>query len=384
MKHKKLFIALTCVLSFFAVIFIFLSIWFWGDRYADLDNNFRKEFSIAGLNDGAVPQGMGTCSVKVDNTAEQYFFTSAYMSDGSASRIYVTGADNGYIGYVTMKNADGSDYKGHCGGLATNGDYLWITGEGTVYVAKNTGDTTVTQDIVTRARESGSILFTATFAANCGADFCYYFRNPSSTSLTTDRLYIGEFYRKGDYGEAHHRATTQNGYDNHAFMYEYAVSDSGDYGLSLLTNNDGALNKEVPKIQKVFSIPEKIRGAAFSGRTNNGATDGILLLSQSYSLADSHVYSFDWNKVNSYSEPKPVKYEGITNNGADYYESLNVFFADLNDKNMLINDCTLPSVSEGMCTVNNRVYVLFGSGSKKYSFFVRERMKHVYSFIPRK
>ncbi|MDE7306761.1 MAG: hypothetical protein K2N33_05160, partial [Clostridia bacterium] len=364
-------------------------IWFLVDRFADLDNNFRREFKFEGLKDGAVPQGMGTCSVKVNNiTAEQYFFTSAYMANGSASRIYVTGADSGYIGYVTLKNEDGSDYTGHCGGLATNGDYLWITGEDTVYVSKNTGDTTVTQDIVTRAKENGSIQFTATFAANCGADFCYYFRNPSSSALTTDRLYIGEFYRKGTYDEAHHYATTQKGYENHAFMYEYTVSNSGEYGLQCLSGD--TLNVKVPKIQKVFSIPEKIQGAAFSGRTNNGATDGILLLSQSYSLADSHVYSFDWKALSSYSNTyqnvcgTQFKYEGVTTNGADYYENPNVFFADLNNKEMLINDYTLPSMSEGMCTVGNRVYVLFESGCKKYSLFVRERMKYVYSIIPRK
>ncbi|MDE6597354.1 MAG: hypothetical protein K2K60_01780, partial [Clostridia bacterium] len=379
MKHKKLFIALTCVLSFFAAIFIFLTIWFWGDRYADLNNNFRKEFSIEGLKDGAVPQGMGNCEVKIDNATEQYFFTSAYMKNGSASRIYVTGADSGYIGYVTMKNVDGSDYKGHCGGLATNGDYLWVTGEDNVYVTKNTGDTTVTQDIVTRAKESGSIQFTASFAANCGADFCYYFATKSSK---TGRLYIGEFYRKGTYDKAHHRATTKNGYENHAYMYEYNVTNSGDYGLTLLSGDK--LNKYVPKIQNVISIPEKIQGAAFSGRTTNGASNGTLLLSQSYSLANSHIYSFNWNKVNAYHEITTLKYDGITKNNADYYEDANMFFADLNDKDMLINDYSLPSMSEGMCTVNNRVYVLFESGCKKYSLFVREKMKNVYSFIPRK
>ncbi len=383
MKRKKLFITLTCVLSFIAVISIFLAVWFLGDDYDDLDDSFRKEFSIEGLDDDAVPQGMGNCYVKLgDKAAEQYFFISAYMADGSASRIYVTGTNSGYVGFVTMKKEDGSDYTGHCGGLATNGNYLWITGENTVYVTKNTGDTTVTQDIVTRAKEGGSIQFTASFAANCGADFCYYFDNPSSTSASLDRLYVGEFYRKGSYDKARHRLTTQNGYENHAFMYEYNVTNSGKYGLTLLGESN--LNEKVPKIQKVISIPEKIQGVAFSGRTNSGATDGILLLSQSYSLPDSHIYSFDWNKVNAYHEVKTLKYEGITKNGAEYHAEMNVFFADMNDKDMLINDYTLPSMSEGLCTIGNRVYVLFESGCKKYRLFVRERIKYVYSVTPKK
>ena len=40
-------------------------------------------------------------------------------------------------------------------------------------------------------------------------------------------------------------------------------------------------------------------------------------------------------------------------------------------------------MSEGMCVINDRVYVLFESGANKYKTFVREVLNHVYSFIPR-
>ena len=47
-------------------------------------------------------------------------FVLYFSTDGSPSRIYVTGGDTGYVGYVTMKNTDGTDYTGHCGGIAAN------------------------------------------------------------------------------------------------------------------------------------------------------------------------------------------------------------------------------------------------------------------------
>ena len=50
----------------------------------------------------------------------------------------------------------------------------------------------------------------------------------------------------------------------------------------------------------------------------------------------------------------------------------------------MLNDYSIPSMSEGLCTLEGRVYVLFESGAKKYSPFVRQVLKNVYSFIPRK
>ena len=59
---------------------------------------------------------------------------------------------------------------------------------------------------------------------------------------------------------------------------------------------------------------------------------------------------------------------------------------------MFINDYSVPSMSEGMCVPTpatssngavNRVFVLFESACKKYKYFVRQKVKSVYSFIPK-
>ena len=75
------------------------------DRNTDIGNykdfkKFNKEFAIEGLDDGAVPQGITAYYSNykaIDETgkevtrSQQYFLISAYMYDGSPSRIYVTG-----------------------------------------------------------------------------------------------------------------------------------------------------------------------------------------------------------------------------------------------------------------------------------------------------
>lgn len=397
MKHKRLIIPLTAICSVIVMLAVFLMVWFFGDRYGDFDDNFTAEFSIPGLEDGAVPQGMGNCSAEyVEESvgtpvkkSQQYFFITAYMVDGSPSRIYVTGEDTGYVGYVTMKNVDGSDYTGHCGGIATNGSYLWVTGESTVYVARSSSSDygNVAAELIAKAGlASGdgkkSVKFTSSFKANCGADFCYYYDNPDYTSVSYDRLYVGEFYRKGNWDtDESHRITTPNGYENTALVYEYNVSTAEPYGLVALSDSNLLNESKVPKIQKAVSIPEKIQGFARVG--------GAFALSQSYGLANSHVYVYDWKKTidnansKNFSElsGKNFPYEGITTTSGTPYtvKDMRVYFADCKNGELLLKDYEIPSMSEGLCTVGNKVYVLFESAGKKYRTFVRERVKNVYS-----
>lgn len=442
MKHKKLFVALTSVFSVIVFLTVLLMIWFFGDSYKDF-NSFNKEFEIPGLADGACPQGLGTCKAnyEVEENGEKvvktqnYYFVSAYMTDGSPSRIYVTGEETGYTGYVTMKNTDGTDYFGHCGGIAINNSAtgavssastakqytLWVTSDKQVYVAKpstaySDAKKTIAQEIVekaagiplpvkegeTPAAVEKSITFTTSFNANCRASFCFYYDNPDSTSVGSDRLYVGEFYRDGNYEtDKKHWLTTPTGYQNTAFMYEYNVSASTDYGLYLLSDTAGT---PAPEIKKIFSLPEKIQGAAFTGRTGTGTNStSHLILSQSYGLANSHLLSFSFEKVMATTNRalyrnatgESFAYEGVMKKAGsssvpyvDGSSSLYVYYVDKTDNEMLVKDYSIPCMSEGMCVPTDKtpayeVYVLFESASKKYKTFVRQQLKNVYMFRPK-
>lgn len=417
MKHKKLFIALTAILSVIITLAIFLTIWFWGDSYSgdgDFDgfDSFRKEIKIEGLDDGACPQGIAnlkaTYTLKDDEgnpvldengkektAKQQYFFISAYFKN-APSRIYVTGETTGYIGYVTLKNVDGSDYTGHCGGIATNGYTLWVVSDDTVFVArgKTTSSDNIAYDLIKAAENNGEIQFTQSFAANCNASFCYFYNADGDWTNSTyynDRLYVGEFYRGGNYPTAErHHITTQNGDKNTAFVYEYSISTtSSEYGLQTL--DDKTVDKTVPKINAIYSVTDEIQGIA--------RAEGGLILSSSYSLKNSTLYFHKWSDITASSnrtQYKDIKYindkgEEKTYGGFEYsgvkflsgapYRDTNLYVYYVDSSN-LENKYSIPAMSEGLCNVGSRVYVLFESGAKKYRPFVRQVLDNVYSFIP--
>ena len=338
MKHKKLFVSLTALFTVLVFFGVFAMMWFLGDDYKNFES-FKEEFEIPGLKDGAVPQGIGSCeaeyyvyNAEVDKTEalrQQYYFISAYMADGSPSRIYVTGEKTGYVGYVTLKKEDGGDFYGHCGGIAINNQpgtssysakyyTLWVTGESMVYCAKSSEEfqeagKSIAQEIVEKAETNGSVQFTASFKANCNASFCFYYDDPTSTGTSSShKLYVGEFYRKGNYEtDKLHWMITPNGYQNTAVMYEYSGDSTSKYGLQLINKKDGdglAEEDRVPRVQKIFSLPEQIQGVAFSGKKTGSSNDGILVLSQSYGLKNSHLLCFDYNKI--YNSRK--RYNDIT------------------------------------------------------------------------
>lgn len=433
MKNKKLFISLTAVAAAFVFFGIFLLIWYVGDHYNDF-RRFKQEFAIEGLDEGAVPQGLATHYADyvdgVDTNGrpitkrQQYFLQSAYMTDGSPSRIYVTASVTGYVGYVTMVNLDGTPHVGHVGGIATNGARLWVGYDDNVLVVKASEEyknENILREIIDKASKNNdledseklTIQVTASFKANCNAAFLYYYDDSRYTGTTYDRLYVGEFYRKGNYEtEKGHHVKTPSEYKNYAFMYEYNVDGNNSqnpYGLTRLVSNsedDKTITEEnnVPKIQKIFSLPEKIQGIALSGRTGYSTNDGLLVLSQSYGLSNSHLLCFDWGKINQstnrtqytklfdYSFTYKDVYIKVGDKQSPYSDnSLYVYYVDKRSKDTLVKDYSVPSMSEGMCVVtpygsNNvastRVYVLFESGCKKYNLFTRESIKHVYSFIP--
>lgn len=486
MKHKTLFISLTAIFTALLFIGIFIGVWFLGDTYPDF-KDAKQEFEIPGLDESAVPQGISSCyanysvteiekqtekdengnpkkdengnditkDVEVTKTKMQaYFFISAYMQDGSPSRIYVVGEDTGYVGYVTLKDESGNPFTGHVGGIAINNytnqtgtaysnkEYskyftLWITSDRYVYVAKSNADYAakckgIAQEIVEKAARikldippeldaegnpiekeyDFSIKFTKSFNANCRASFCYYYDDPkysgSWSNITYDRLYIGEFYNGDKYQtDSSHKVTTNAGYKNTAFVYEFNVSYSTEFGLTTIstsTDSDPVKSEDtVPKIIKIFSLPEKIQGMAFSGRDSSGKSNGTLVLSQSYGLANSKLLCFDYKKVvdnknrklfTDLNEKVSFKYEGVKRtSGTDYTDpQLYVYYLDKNNPEMFINELSIPSMSEGMCNLTplnlnsgdengrTKFYVLFESASKKYSLFVREKLSQVYSF----
>lgn len=456
MKGKKILIAATVIFSVVIFFATFLLIWFCGDKYPDF-STFRAEVEIPGFKEGAAPQGLAiyrfntlqytiedqevttgegddktTTIQKVEKmtylpTSEDYYFISAYFDNGNASRIYVVGKTSGYVGYVSL-SYEGKPFMGHVGGVATNGYTLWVSsdgedGKGYVFCAKasskdygnsaasihTVGNGNVAAEIIQKAHTNGSIEFSSKFSANGNASFLYYHHADGVTQVSSsDKLYVGEFYRPKKYetDKTHHVKMPDGVTENHAFMYEYNVStsttsayDSFKYGLSTSSTN---VKEPFPKIQRIFSIPDQVQGAAITNNTASG--NGMIVFSTSYGLPNSELLVYDFPTVIKTGNYKSISftYDDVIRSGAaggNYYENLNLYYVYGNEKSTdtltdaegktttiypsYIKTYSVPCMSEGLAIGSDgRINVLFESASKKYRTFVRQQTKEVYSFAP--
>lgn len=87
-------------------------------------SNYQSTFTIPGNKNGYVPQGMAYA--KERNVVLQ----TSYNAKGKVSMLYVTDLKtNKLIKELKLKDFDGKDNNLHVGGIATNGNNVWITSD---------------------------------------------------------------------------------------------------------------------------------------------------------------------------------------------------------------------------------------------------------------
>ena len=172
------------------------------------------------------------------------------------------------------------------------------------------------------------------FAAGLNAAFCQY---------DGDLLYVGEFYRPGNYEtpESHHLQTS-DGSMNHAVVYAYEVDGEG---------------APAPTPKFALSVCDQVQGIA--------VYEGGIALSCSYGLADSAI------RV----------YENVTGTETDKTFDVGGVAVPLYvlDGSVLRGTLTAPCMSEEIAVRGGRLYILFESKANKYKLFTRVRMSHVQS-----
>lgn len=320
-KSKR--IVTIIVASLFSLLSIFMLFWYFGGSYNTFFDRATKEFSIQGLSEGFTPQGI----TYDPNT--KYFLSCGYMKDGSASRIYVT-KSNRNVKYFTLKFND-EDYTGHAGGITTNGKDVWISGEGKVFRFKFS-------DIIS-VENKCAISIVDFFETKNGADF-----------ITTDDefLWVGEFHREKNYNtNTSHHIETSNGKTNKALSFKYAINENGAGGISSLTP------------VSALSTTSLVQGMAI---VNNK-----IVLSTSYSLADSHLYVY--NNITKDTAEKSFQYDDDT--------IIPLYVLEDDD---IIEDIIAPCMSEEIVYAKDKIYVTFESACKKYGAFTRNPLRNVYSF----
>lgn len=204
-----------------------------------------------GLNEGFVPQG-----IAVSDT-EDLILTSGYMTDKSASRIYITNSksESRYISLI--KN--GESFTGHVGGIALSGEDVYLsTGKRVYKLALN--------DVLNASKE---IEVGNGFKVNNSASYIF---------ADDFNIYVGEFHDGGKY-QTNHEVDTNDG------KY-YAI-------CSVYDKND--LSKPV----KIYSIRNNVQGFCIT-------KNGTVVLSTSMGITSSKYYIYESEKIKQSGE-----YDGI-------------------------------------------------------------------------
>lgn len=290
----------------------------------------QKEYKIAGLSEGFVPQGLAYSAER------ELYLQCGYMADGTgASRIYLVDAKEQTQKCVLLQTEDGAAYSGHTGGLAISGDTVWLANDGE---GEDNCVWVFSLEALCNAEDGGSVTVQTRFYPECRAAYCY---------ADSEYLWVGEFYRDPNYlTEENHTMTTADG-EHHAFICAYPLDSQSGLGIA----------SETPQL--ILSVTGLAQGFA---RTEKGA----LVLSTSYGLANSHLYI----------------YENVLEREADAVFSVNdtevpVWYLDTS---VLTETVTLPPMSEDLQYVDGRVAIMYESASAKYIFGRLMRGSYVYGY----
>ncbi len=316
-KPIKILLRVLCIIL--AAVLVFLLCFHFGEkiRYRSFYKNAEVMFKTPGTGDGFVQQGL--C---YDDDSDLYI-VCGYMGKG-ASRVYTVDKD-GKSRFCELKDSKGADYCGHTGGVARFGDYIYITGDDGL-------DVFSFADIRDKS-EAGLI-----GSFKTGSDPAYCHREG-------DLLYVGSFYREGNYETpAHERITTPAGDRNTSVVYIFSLNTEADLGI------DG-------KPVSALSTPGLVQGMCFDAK-------GRAVLSTSYGLAASHLYVYDLAKADEGTLEVDGKKLGIR-----YLDSKS-----------LVETVEAPPMSEEIILKDGRIVIMTESASNKYIFGKITSGRRVYGY----
>lgn len=317
---KIIFRIFAAILGLFLLVILGLNV-FYRINYYEFYRTANKEFRIPGLAAGFTPQGL-----TVDD--EGTFLTCGYMKDGSASRIYVINDQNTYVRLV---NEDGTEDLNHAGGLAVYGDYLYLTNGDSINVYRYA-------DIL-NSENGGRVTPVYGFNIDLESAFIH---------IENNKLYVGEFYREGNYPTAaSHHVTTDSGDRNDAILAVFPLPEDTEYGIK----------SELPEC--IYSIRGLAQGICFT-------ESGRLCLSTSYGVASSKIFI--------YEDPAVGEADGMFETGG---AQVPLYYLD---SSHLQDTVKLFPMTEELVRYGSRIYIMDESACSKYIFGKFTGNSFVYSF----
>ncbi|MDE7405554.1 MAG: hypothetical protein K2M89_01605 [Clostridiales bacterium] len=306
-------IVLATIVGLFLLLYLIL--FFIGlGKYGDARDIRKYVCVVPEINSGWAPQGI------------------AYAGDGNYIQTGYDG-DNNVVVYfgkgesfkrIVAVDDKGKTAKGHAGGVACTKD--------SVYLANDYSLLRLELSAIKSAKAGGKVKVAQTIPVDNRAAYCY---------SDNDYLYVGEFYRAGNYEtDKAHYYTTPSGEKNKAIVSCYKLDENG------LICEDGVQ----PYPEYCISITGLVQGFAIK--------DGTAVLSRSYGLVDSELQYHTLPKDGGAQITVSFK-----KNEAAQKMQVPLYYLDGKTK---FKTLTLPSFSEDITIVNDRVVVTNEASANKY------------------
>ncbi len=312
------------------LLVLFLTAWWFGFSYPYFDSVAAEGKYIPGTSSGLSPQGL--CILPAGSPYR--FAMSGYVANGP-SRVYLIPEDDVAANvkkvehYVTFTQ-NGEDIRTHFGGVTCSEQFLYIaSGDEIVRVAL---------EKVLSANSGSAVAVDDSFSVGFGAAYCY---------IEGGTLYVGEFYRAGNYETPPSHRIEMAQSVNRALVYCYELDETREGGIADM----------VPT--RVLSVCNEVQGIA--------VTEDNIFLSCSYGLPDS--------VLRMYENPFSKEADGTFRVGE---QDVPLYFLPQSGGKTM----RLPCMSEEICFGNGRLYVLFESMSRKYRYVTFHRESYIASLSP--
>lgn len=276
-------------------------------------SNSEKAFKIPGVNDGMILQGLAY------DESSKWFYVTGYRTDGAASQVGIV-SDGKELKRVNLADPEGAPYLGHVGGITVTEKF--------VYVADENGLIVYAAEDFASVKDGGIVCALGYFSTVTQDDKL----GVAFVHAEGERIYVGEFYRAGNYETLDtHRYTTAAGDENTALILEYRLDETAEFGIA-------------PEIEAAYSIPSLVQGMCFDEA-------GRFCLSTSYGPAFSHIYV--------YGEAKQEGEMTVLGQIVPRY---------VLDSSNLVLDMKIAPMSEEIVVLDGKLYVMCESASDKYIF----------------
>ena len=293
-------------------------------EYKDFKAIAKREYLVPGLNEGIVPQGMDVWEEKNLLFISGYFEEATNTSGSPSSMLVAVDLQTGEMaGKYCLRNMDGSDHSRHVGGVAITKKNLFLANGSTLF--------RIPLSQIKKAKMAGTLQIVEEIKVPTRASFCNY---------SGGVLWVGDYQDNDKHPTPEWRYMTNNdGNLYKAWTVGYKVKDTE----SEFSSENWNASMEYATPDYVLSMTKQIQGFTVIG-------DQIVLSQSGGNQSQLLVY----RNVLKNEQDASVKLND---------QSVPVWFLD---SAVSVRNYTILPMSEGLSVYNDKLLVLFETGTKKY------------------